>query len=152
MKSTFRTALVAGLALVVLAAGTALAAKYGDISEFRMIRFTATRSGVDYAASADLLKSELYAKQVFLVSTLAGAVDLDFGNDAAFSPEDIGAEWKFIVTAGGTNALTVTAGASGITTLTVVDSDGTTCEDVGDVIRVIVRSNTAGTVVTQCAD
>lgn len=150
-RSFLRTVLIAAAACTLLAAGTALAAVYRDISEFRHIRHTSTGSST-WIASADVTKAELQAGNFFKVDTAAGALDLDFGNDAALDEADIGSEWKFCVGIGGTNALTVTAGASGVTTMKTVDGDGATCEDVGDCILVTAYSTTQATAFTQCAD
>lgn len=149
-----RTVLVAVFAVLLTVAGTALAAVYKDISEFRYVRKTntAATAGADYTADANLNKVTLQAQQFFRVNTVGGAVDLDFADDAALDSADIGALWTFCVDYGGTNALTVTAGASGVTTVKLIESDGTTCEDVGDCIDVIAYSTTAASVITHCAD
>lgn len=147
-----RTLLVAVFAVVLSVAGSALAAVYGDFSEFRLIRHTNLRGPSAYTASADINKSVLQSYQFFKVDTTGGAVDLDFGDDAALDAADIGSLWTFCVGIGGTNALTVTAGASGVTTVKTIESDGTTCEDVGDCIDVIAYSTTQASVITHCAD
>jgi len=104
------------------------------------------------AADVNLTAAQIQAASVFPVSTTANAVDVDFGDDAALSASDVGSRKTFIVTAGGTNALTVTAGASGVTTVTTLNTLGTTCEDVGDVVECIVTSTTTATCVRTCAD
>lgn len=148
-----RTLLVAVFAVILSVAGTALAAVYKDFSEFRLIRHTNLQGPSAYTASADINKSVLQSYQFFKVDTQGGAVDLDFGDDAAMDAADIGSEWLFCVGLGGTNALTVTAGASGVTTVNSgVVLDGSTCEDVGDCIRVILYSTTAATAIPMCAD
>ena len=148
---TKRTLLLAGFVLLCLA-GSALAAKYGDLSEFRYIRRTSSYGPSDFLESADITVAELRAKQVFKVDTGAGAVDLDFANDAALDAADIGSQWRFFIGIGGTNALTVTAGASGVTTVKTIAVGGAACEDVGDFIDVIAYSTTQASVVTYCAD
>ena len=151
-KGLVRTLLVSVAAVLLVTAGTALAAVYKDISEFRMIRHTNLRGPSNYTADADLDLVDLHTYQFFKVDTTDGAVDLDFGDDAALSAADIGSTWKFYVGIGGSNALTVTAGASGVTTIKTVDCDGTSCEDVGDSIACTAYSTTQATCVTQCAD
>lgn len=152
MKGTIRTLLVAVAAVLLVAGGTALAAVYKDFSEFRLIRHTNLRGPSNYTASADVDKADLHTYQFFKVDTTDGAVDLDFADDADLDPADIGSSWRFCVGIGGTNALTVTAGATGVTNLKLVDADGTTCEDVGDCIVVTAYATSSATAVTQCAD
>lgn len=147
-----RTVLVAVFAVLLTVAGSAIAAVYKDMSEFRFIRHTGSRGLNDFTVSADINKSTLHAQQYFRVHTVAGAVDLDFANDAALDAADVGSEWVFQVGDGGTNALTVTAGASGVTTVKTLATLGSTCEDVGDTIRVIAYSTTQASVITVCAD
>lgn len=113
-------------------------------------RFTSNASLT--AADVNLTAAQIQAASVFPVSTTANAVDVDFGDDAALSSSDVGSRKLFIVTAGGTNALTVTAGASGVTTVATINTAGTTCEDVGDVIECIVTSTTTATCVRSCND
>ena len=113
-------------------------------------RFTSNASLT--AADVNLTAAQIQAASVFPVSTTANAVDVDFGDDAALSSSDVGSRKLFFVSAGGTNALTVTAGASGVTTVTTINTLGTTCEDVGDVIECIITSTTTATCVRSCAD
>lgn len=125
--------------------------KTADIRHYRRAS-TTTKGPDDYVASADINLATLYTKNVFKVNTTAGAVDLDFADDAALHADDIGSEWLFMVGIGGTNELTVTAGASGVTTVKTIALAGATCEDVGDTIRVVAYSTTQATVFTACAD
>lgn len=154
MRNALRVGLVSALLVALFTAGTALAVKMGDLDgvEITRLKKTSARGPSDWTASADITRAELYSKSFFKVDTRGGAVDLDFANDLALDSSDIGAEWFFCVGEGGSNALTVTAGASGVTTVKVVDADGTTCEDVGDCIRMIAYSTTQATAFTQCAD
>ena len=99
-------------------------------------------------ASADLDKADLQAASFWAVNTTAGAVDLDFGDDAAMDAADVGSRKTFVVTAG-TNALTITAGATGVTTIstpTVV-----TCDTIGDTIECIVTGTASATCLKTCA-
>lgn len=109
-------------------------------------------AGTAITASLDLDKADVQGASVWAVSTTGGAVDVDFGDDAALDAADVGSKKLFVITAGGTNALTVTAGASGVTTVTTLNTLGTTCEDVGDVIECIVTTTATATCVTVCAD
>lgn len=157
MRSTIRSILVAVAACVLVSGGVAFAAIYKDISQFRHIRHTLTGDGANGAgttwqASADITVAELHAGNFFKVGTTAGAVDLDFANDVPLDAADVGSTWTFCVDEGGTNALTVTACASGVETMKAIDLKGTTCEDVGDCITVIAYSTTQGSAVTSCAD
>lgn len=102
-------------------------------------------------ASADVSTTTLRAYSYFRVATHAGAVDLDF-SDSAFVAADRGSEWIFTVEGGGTNALTVTAGDAGVTTIKTVEPDGTTCEDEGDSITVLLYSTGSATIIKNCAD
>ena len=151
MRSTLRSVLVAAAACVLVSGGIAFAAVYKDISEFRHIRHTSI-GGSTWQATADITVAELQAGNFFKVNTNGAAVDLDFANDVALDEADIGSTWTFCVDIGGTNALTITAGASGVTTMKAIDLKGTTCEDVGDCITVTAYSTTQGSAVTSCAD
>ena len=151
MRSTLRSVLVAAAACLFVTGGVAFAAIYKDFSEFRHIRHTSANTDT-WQASADITRAELYAGNFFKVSTAGAAVDLDFANDVALDEADIGSTWTFCVDIGGTNALTITAGASGVTTMKAIDLKGTTCEDVGDCITVTAYSTTQGSAVTSCAD
>lgn len=104
------------------------------------------------AASVALTAAQIQAASVFPVSTTANAVEVKLADDAALAAADVGSRKLFIVTAGGTNALTVVAGTSGVTTVRTINTLGTTCEDVGDVIECIVTSTTTATCVRSCAD
>jgi hypothetical protein len=105
------------------------------------------------AADPNPSKATLQAADFFLVDTTSNAVDLDFADDAALDAADIGSTWTFIVSAGGTNALTVTAGASGVTTVTTHNATtGTTAEDVGDMIECTAYATTKIACVVYAAD
>ena len=120
------------------------------VTQFETGNLLLDNYGSTITASADVSTATLHAFQVFLVDTTAGAVDLDF-SDSALNAADIGATWKFIQTAG-TNALTITAGDAGVTTIKAVDTDGAACEDIGDYFTVQPYSTAAATVTSYCAD
>lgn len=103
------------------------------------------------SASGDLSTATLHAFQQWNVTTTGGAVDLDFGEDAALNAADVGQKWKFIIVAG-TNALTVTAGTTVSTASTVQTAAGSTCEDVGDYIECLPYTTTAIKCFSYCAD
>lgn len=116
----------------------------------------ATRVGVATtltAADVNLTAAAIQAASFWPVTLTANAVDVDFGDDAALAAADIGSQKVFHVSTGhATQALTVTAGASGVTTITTLNTLGTTCEDVGDMITCTVYGTTKATCVTVCAD
>lgn len=103
------------------------------------------------AADPNPSRATLRANQIFLVDTTANAVDLDFSDDADLESADIGTTWRFIVSAGGTNALTVTDGASGVVikTLAVL---GATCEDAGDSFTCTAYAAEGVSCIKSCAD
>lgn len=110
-----------------------------------------TISGV---TDKNLSAAEAHSAQFFLVNTSApggSTLDIDFFDDTAPDSADIGARWDFIIVTGG-SALTVTAGASGVTTVTTLNTLGSTCEDAGDTISCQLRSTTAATCTRTCAD
>lgn len=109
------------------------------------------RADTAASASGDLSTATLHAFQQWNVTTTGGAVDLDFGEDAALSAADIGQTWRFTIVAG-TNALTLTAGTVVSTLPTVQSGPGATCEDVGDYIDVIPYTTTAAKAWSYCAD
>lgn len=104
------------------------------------------------AADVDLSKAQIQAAGFFPVNTTSNVVDVDFADDAALDAGDIGSRKTFAVITGGTNALTVTAGATGVTTVTTINTAGTSCEDVGDIIECIVTTVSTATCITKCAD
>ena len=112
------------------------------------------KSGTTFtAADPNPTKATLQAAHFFLVDTSSNAVDLDFADDAALDAADVGAVWTFVVSAGGTNALTVTVGASGVTTVVALSATtGTSAEDVGDMIQCTAFATTKITCVTYAAD
>lgn len=103
------------------------------------------------AADPNPSRATLRGASFFLVDTTANAVDLDFSDDADLEAADIGTEWIFIVSAGGTNALTVTNGASGVA-VTTLNALGATCEDVNDVYRCVGTALEKVVCTTVCAD
>jgi hypothetical protein len=143
---------IGAVALLSLVAGAAVAAtNYGDISRFTHVQFV--NGSTFSAADPNPTKAQLQASDFFCVNTASNAVDLDFANDAALDTNDIGSAWTFMVCTGhATQALTVTAGASGVTTVTTINTSGTTCEDEGDYIRCIARTTAKITCSTFCAD
>ena len=103
------------------------------------------------AADPNPSRATLRGSGFWLVDTTANAVDLDFSDDADLEAADIGTDWVFMISAGGTNALTITNGASGVA-ITTLNTLGTTCEDVGDQIRCTGLALEAAVCVTTCAD
>lgn len=103
------------------------------------------------AADPNPSRATLRANAYFLVDTTANAVDLDFSNDADLEAADLGKRWTFIVSAGGTNALTVTDGASGVL-VKLQATAGATCEDVGDRYECMAYALEGVTCASFCAD
>ena len=103
------------------------------------------------AADPNPSRATLRAAGFFLVDTTGNAVDLDFSDDADLEAADLGTQWEFVVSAGGTNALTVTNGASGVV-VTTLNTLGTTCEDVADSIICTAFALEAVRCLTVCAD
>ena len=92
----------------------------------------------------NLAKATLQAARFFLVDTASNVVDVDFADDAALDAADVGSTWMFVKTGAGTNAMTVTAGASGVTTVTNhTIGAAATAEDIGDFIRCTAYTTTA---------
>lgn len=87
------------------------------------------------AADPNPSRATLRAAEFFCVDTTSNAVDLDFSDDADLEAADLGTIWTFAVCVGGSNALTVTDGASGVVVKPQAATTGTTAEDVGDYIR-----------------
>ena len=106
------------------------------------------------AADVNLSKAAIQAAAFWGVDTSSNAVDVDFGDDAALDAADIGSRKIFAVTTGhATQALTVTAGASGVTTVVTHQAGpGSTCEDTGDLIECIVIGTGSATCMSYCAD
>ena len=96
-------------------------------------------------------RATLRASGFFLVDTTANVVDLDWSDDADMEAADLGTQWEFIISAGGTNALTVTNGASGVV-VTTLNTLGSTCEDVADSIICTAFALEAVRCLTICAD
>lgn len=95
-------------------------------------------------ADTNLAKATLQAARFFLVDTASNAVDIDFADDAALDAADVGSTWMFVKTGAGTNAMTVTVGASGVTTVTNhTVGAAATAEDIGDFIRCTAYTTTA---------
>lgn len=128
-----RSLVFALLALVGFSSIAIAATNYDDVANFRggVGRLSRVLGTTYTAADPNPSRAALRANQVFLVDTTANAVDLDFSNDVDLEAIDLGTQWTFVVSAGGTNALTITNGASGVA-VTTLNSLGTTCEDVGD--------------------
>ena len=103
------------------------------------------------AADPNPSRATLRGSAFFLVDTTANAVDLDWSDDADMEEADLGTQWHFVISAGGTNALTVTNGASGVV-VTTLNTLGTTCEDVGDNITCTAFALEAVVCNTTCAD
>ena len=157
-----RTQLILVVAMVVAVVGsilsasvvqTAYAAVYRDISEFRHVRLT-NATTISGTQNYNLTAVELQANDFFPVSTTApggATLDIDIADDAAVSASDVGSEWTFMIVTG-SSAMTVTAGASGFTTVATINASGTTCEDAGDFIRCTASSTSKVTCLTVCAD
>lgn len=148
-----RSLLLALLALVGLSSIAYAATNYDDVVNFRggVGRFSRQVGTTYTAADPNPSRAVLRANQVFLVKTGTNAVDLDFSNDADLETIDIGTQWTFIVTSGGTNALTVTNGASGVV-VTTLNTLGTSCEDVGDHLICTAIAAEAVVCASVCAD
>ena len=149
-RSIFLAAIVGVLSAVAVAFA---ATNYDDVVNFRGGVGQMRRSvGTTFtAADPNPSRATLRANQVFLVDTTANAVDLDFSDNADLEAADIGTQWTFIVSAGGTNALTITDGASGVV-VKRINSLGTTCEDVGDHFICTAYATEGVTCNAHCAD
>lgn len=154
-RSTIRVILVAAVACLVVAGGSALATNYLDKTGIRIGHLKHVNgSTISGTTNYNTTKAELQAADFFLVNTSApggATLDIDFYDSAAPDSEDVGSVTDFIIVTGG-SALTVTAGGSGVTTVTTINASGTTCEDAGDRISCQLRSTTAATCLTTCAD
>lgn len=154
-KTRLRLLLVVAAVNIVTVAGTALAVNFDDVGGIRVNHLrrkaNATLSGTtNYNTSLAELRSSDY----FPVDTSApggATLDVDLGDDAAIGSDDLGSKWRFQIVVGG-SALTVTAGASGFTTITTIDASGTTCEDAGDAIECTAYTTAKAVCLTQCAD
>ena len=159
--------LAAAAVLVLALTGIAVAADYRDTMNFKsgsttygsitpegiasMANYRITNGTTFTTADPNPTRAQLRAAGFFLVDTTSNAVDLDLSNDADFTAVDLGTEWKFLISAGGTNALTVTNGGSGVV-ITTLNTLGTTCEDVGDSIVCTAFALEKALCVTTCAD
>ncbi len=149
-----RTLLFTVTALALGLSGMAYAdTNYDDVANFRggIGRMSRTPGATFTAADPNPSRAALRANQVFLVDTTANAVDLDFSNDVDLLAIDIGTTWTFIISGGGTNALTITDGASGVV-VKRINSLGTTCEDVGDHFVCTAYALEGVTCAAHCAD
>lgn len=105
------------------------------IATFPHVRAKANAALTD--AAVELTKAQFQASGYFPVDTTANAVDVEIAE--ALDAADIGVQKIFVVTTGGTNALTVTADGAGVTTVTTrALGAGSSCEDVNDWIRCTV--------------
>jgi len=154
------TATAAEVNTVDVTAGTATGSKAMVLSSAKTIATVTRITGGGFyddsptakTASGDISTAELGAYQLFKVDTTAGAVDLDF-SDSALGAALVGQEWKFLVTVGGTNALTITAGDAGVTTFATVQAGaGASCEDAGDFFIVVPYTTTAAKAWSFCTD
>jgi hypothetical protein len=104
------------------------------------------------SAATDLTAAQFRASGVFPADTSANAVDVEISE--ALAAADVGVSKIFRVATGhATNALTVTADASGVTTATLIQQGaGASCEDANDFFRVTVKGTAAITVESYCAD
>jgi len=134
----------------------AYAAVFNDRDGVRVnhLRF---KNGATISGTTDknLTRAEMHAANFFPVNTSApggATLDIDIGNDVALDSLDLGSTWRFTIVTGG-SAMTVTAGASGITTVTKQDlGAGSTCEDAGDTIACTAYATTKVLCLTYCAD
>ena len=156
------------LVLVAAFAGAAFAAVHRDTMTFKvdtttygsitpagiasMANYRVTNGATFTTADPNPTRAQLRAAGFFCVDTTANAVDLDLSNDADFEAADIGTTWDFVVCAGGTNALTVTNGASGVVIKPQAATTGTTAEDVGDIIRCTAYALEGAICITFAAD
>ena len=141
--------------LDITTAGAAEASKavvLNSVKAVTGIGHVAPAAGATFtAADPNPSRTTLRANSYFLVDTTANAVDLDFSNDADLEAADLGKEWEFLVSAGGTNALTVTDGASGVL-VKLQAAAGATCEDPGDRYKCRAYALEAISCTSFCAD
>lgn len=150
-----RSILLAAFVGVLAALGVAFAeTNFEDVLNFKggVGRLSRVAGTTFTAADPNPSRATLRANQVFLVDTTANAVDLDFSDDADLETIDIGTQWTFIVSAGGTNALTITDGASGVVIKTLAVGPAATCEDVGDSFVCTAYAAEGVTCIKACAD
>lgn len=121
------------------------------VATFPHVRTTAYSS---IAATVDLTKAQAQSAGYFPVSTASGAVIVQIGE--AMDAADIGSVKTFIVTAtASTNALSFTADGSGVTSVMAVQGgtgDTSSCEDVGDMVRVTITATQKAIAEYFCAD
>lgn len=141
----------------ITTAGTAQGSKAMVLSSGKTIASVTRFSAGNYrtasttaSASGDLSTATLDAFQLWYVDTSGGAVDLDFGEDAALAAADVGQTWRFEIVAG-TNALTITAGTT-VSTVATSNLLGAACEDVGDFFDCVPYTTTAVKCWSHCAD
>jgi len=162
-----KRAIFAAAVLLLALTGIAVAADVRDTTNYKvgattygsitpegiasMANYRVTNGSTFTAADPNPSRATLRAAGFFLVDTTANAVDLDLSNDADFEAVDLGTRWVFLISAGGTNALTVTNGASGVA-ITTLNTLGTTCEDVGDSIACTAFALEKALCITTCAD
>ena len=159
MKTKTISLLIVAAALVLasIAYANGVVKRYQGTHVFEVAKaqqFRPFRHSSTITASGDIDLADLKAASVFLVSTTApgaATLDLDIGDDAAITSDMVGQAWDFVILTG-SSAFTVTAGATGFTTVTTIDLKGTTCEDAGDTIRCQARSTSAVTCFRSCAD
>jgi hypothetical protein len=119
------------------------------VATFAHVRQTIAAAAT--AAAVDLTPALFRASGVFLADTTANAVDFEV--DGALAAADLGTVKHFIVTVGGTNAITFSADGAGVTAVTTIQQGaGASCEDVGDTIRVTVTGTGSAIAETMCAD
>lgn len=156
-----RIAILAALCATIAVSAPAVASNvvkaYRGTHSFDIVQadqFRPSKHSSTITAATDITLAQLKRASVFLVSTTApgaATLDIDIGDDAAITSDMIGQEWDFIILTG-SSALTVTAGASGFTTVTTQNLLGATCEDPGDRITCQARSTSAVTCYRSCAD
>lgn len=111
----------------------------------------ATIAAAATAAAVDLTPAQFRASGVFLADTTSNAIDFEV--NAALDAADLGTVKHFVVSVGGTNAITFTADGAGVTTVTTVQQGtGASCEDAGDMIRVTIVGTGIAIAETYCAD
>ena len=147
-------ALALAASTVLHVASVAIAAPSTTKVESRILRaphYSHTQATALTAASVELTPALFRAAGNWPVDTTANAIDIEV--NAALSASDIGVVKTFVVTTGGTNAVTFTADGAGVTGVTLVQQGaGATCEDVGDWLRVTVTGAAKAHVESFCAD
>lgn len=168
VKRSLLVGLAASFLIVAMTAGFALAANYGDTSNWvvgstvygyvgpdgiaKMANYRVT-NGATLAATANITRAELRAAGYFGI-TPKGGIDLDLSDDVDLEAADVGTTWIFVTTSAGDSAQgpTFTDGATGVVVKTRNALAGTTCEDLGDLVACTAGAVELITCRTYCAD